>query len=203
MSSDRRSDRLVPRLLSGRDRLSRIEKDAILEQVLGARTSRRTRWMWFAAPVLAAGVAILVIAPWRNDRAATETIAARGGSARAIASLHVTCAGACTPGAKLLFDLHGTTTFRYFAAFAQRDDGTVLWYFPTSDAATSIELGNATSGVLEQGIVLGAEHPAGHYVVFGVFSNAPLTRAAIRDGFVESSRTLPGANVVTAELEVQ
>ena len=195
MSSD---DRLIPRLLSGQDRLSRVEKDQIFDRAVGVR-SRRVRWWWLAAPALAAGLAVVVLAPWR----ARDEFTARG-SSRPIAALRVACPSACTGGSKLLFDVKGTTAYRYFAAFAKRDDGTVLWYFPSEGSATGVDLSQApASGVLDRGIVLGDEHPAGTYHVYGVFSNAPLTRAAIRDAFDAEHLTAgEGTAVVAADLEV-
>src|SRR5512144_887074 len=121
---------MIPRLLAGRDQLSRIEKDAILDHVAGGATPRRARWWFAAVPALAAAIVLVVVAPWRSQ-APSDDVAARGGS-RPIAALRVACPTACRPGSKLLFDVHGTTSYRYFAAFAKRGDGTVLWYFPTA-----------------------------------------------------------------------
>jgi hypothetical protein len=190
-------DRLVSRLLAGRDELSRVEKDALLEGVLAERP-RRARWVWLALPAFAAAAAVVLLV--RPSHRSDDELAARGGSA-AFAALHVTCSPQCVPGGKLVLDLHGTTGFRYFAAFARRADGTVLWYFPASDDATSVA---ATNGVLDQTIVLGPEHPAGAYQVYGVFSNAPLGRAAIRDAFDPVRMTAgAGTAVVSAEIVVR
>jgi hypothetical protein len=62
----------------------------------------------------------------------------------------------------------------------------------------------SASGVLERGIVLGSEHPAGKYRVYGVFSTAPFTRATIRSAFdVERLTAGVGTTVVTTEFEVR
>jgi hypothetical protein len=191
------SDRLIPRLLARRDRLGRIEKDAILETVLaGVAPRRRARW-WLAvaAPVLAAAAVLFVIAPWRHESEFTAR-----GSSRPVATFRATCNGGCTRGGKLVFDVYGTTSYRYFAAFAKRGDGTVLWYFPAADG-TSLDIAASLHGVLDQGIVLGDEHPAGSYRVYGVFSDAPLTRAQVRAVFDEGARA--GTEVVTVDLEVR
>ncbi|CAN5167442.1 hypothetical protein BH11MYX1_BH11MYX1_35230 [soil metagenome] len=191
--------RLTSRLLAGRDHLSRSEKDEILAGLGQPGPRPRHRWVWLALPALAAAVALVVIAPWHPSPG--SELSARGGS-RPVATLRVTCAGGCRHGAKLLFDLHGTTAYRYFAAFAKRGDGTVLWYFPATDDATSIE--RSSSGVLDRGIVLGAEHPVGTYRIYGVFSNAPLTRGEIRDAFDPTKLDAgPGTAVVAADMEVQ
>jgi hypothetical protein len=191
----------LSRLLAGRDRLSRLEKEQILDQVL-AQTAprRRTRW-WFAAmPAVAAAVTILlVLAPKREPE-----FAARGGS-QAVGAFKPACAHGCGAGDKILFDLAGTAGYRYFAAFSQRADGTVLWYFPSSDTDKSVDLSQGLgSGVLDRGIVIGSEHPAGTYKVFGVFSTEPLSRKDLRDRFDDVHVTAgPGTSVVVQELVVR
>lgn len=189
-------DRLVSRLLAGRDALSRVEKDALLDRVT-APPPRRMRWAWLALPALAAAaVAVLVVKPSHDTDFGT-----RGGSGT-FAALHVTCSPACTAGGKLVLDVHGTTGYRYVAAFAKRADGTVLWYFPATDDARSVEV--PANGVLDRSIVLGPEHVAGPYQIYGVFSNAPLTRAAIRDAFDPVRMTAGAATaVVTDEMVIQ
>ncbi|NVB81734.1 MAG: hypothetical protein HOV81_25290 [Kofleriaceae bacterium] len=192
----------LSRLLAGRDRLSRLEKEHILDQVL-AQTAppRRTRWWLAAMPAVAAAVTILlVLAPWHRE----PEFAARGGN-QAVGAFKPTCAHGCGTGDKIVFDLAGTTGYRYFAAFSQRADGTVLWYFPGSDADTSVELAQGLgSGVLDRGIVIGSEHPAGTYRVYGVFSTEPLSRKEIRDRFDDVHVTAgPGTSVVVQELVVR
>ena len=189
MNSD---DRLVSRLLAGRDALSRVEKDELLEGIVAERP-RRARWVWLALPALAAAaLVLLLVRPAHHD----DELAARGGSG-AFAALHVTCSPACEPGGKLVFDLHGTTGYRYFAAFGKRADGTVLWYFPATDDATSLDV--PANGVVDRTIVLGPEHPAGTYEIYGVFSNAPLGRTAIRTGFDPVRMTAGAATAVVSE----
>jgi hypothetical protein len=187
-------DRLVSRLLAGRDALSRVEKDELLDRVI-APPPRRARWAWLALPALAAAaVAVLVVRPSHDS-----DFGARGGSGT-FAALHVTCSPACTAGGKLVLDVHGTTGYRYVAAFAKRADGTVLWYFPATDTATSVEV--PASGVLDRSIVLGPEHVAGPYQIYGVFSNAPLARAAIRDAFDPVRMTAGAGTAVVREAMV-
>jgi hypothetical protein len=196
-------DRLISRLLAGRDRVSRVEKDAILDGVLGAAPVPRARWPWLVLPALAAAAALFVIAPWHAS-APSSGFTARGGS-QPVATFNATCAGGCTQGAKLVFDLHGATGYRYFAAFAQRGDGKALWYFPTADNAIGVDLATLpATGVLDRTVVLGAEHPAGRYRIYGVFSHEPLTRAAIRDAFEPAALTAgEGTEVVTTDVEVR
>ena len=196
----------MSRLLSGRNRLSRLEKEQILDNVLGevAPAPKRMRWWLAAMPAVAAAVVVLlVLAPWRAQQQGSD-FTARGGGQR-LGAFKPTCAHGCRPGDKLLFDLDGTAGYRYFAAFSQRSDGTVLWYFPSNDEATSLDLSRQLgSGVLDQGIVIGNEHAAGTYRVFGVFSNEPLTRAQLRDRFDDKQLTAgPATRVVEQKLVVQ
>ena len=195
-------DRLISRLLAGRDQLSRVEKDAILDGALAdTAPSRRARWGWLILPAIALGALLLL--PWRSD-VPNADFAPRGGSQPAVV-LHVACAGGCAPGAKLLFDVHGTIGYRYFAAFAKRGDGVALWYFPTADNSIGIDLSTVpASGVLDRGVVLGPEHPAGTYRIYGVFSKTALTRAAIREMFDPARLSAgEGTAVVTADVEVR
>ncbi len=194
----------LSRLLSGRNRLSRLEKEQILDSVLAETAPRRRSRWWFAAvpAVAAALVLVLVLVP--SGRGAQGDFTARG-AGHALGAFEPTCAGGCMTGSKMLFDVAGTEGYRYFAAFSQRADGTVLWYFPSSDDATSIELAQqAGIGVLDRGIVIGREHPAGTYRVFGVFSTEPLTRQQIRERFDDVNVTAgPGTSVIERELVVR
>jgi hypothetical protein len=195
-------DRLISRLLSGRDQLSRGEKDAILDGVLAdAAPARRARWGWLALPALALAGFLLV--PWRSSVPKQDFTARGGGQPAAV--MQVTCASGCTQGAKLVFDVHGTTGYRYFAAFAKAGDGKALWYFPATDSATGLDLSaQPTTGILDRTVVLGPEHPAGTYQVYGVFSKSPLTRSAIRDAFDPTNLTAgEGTKVVSTDLVVR
>jgi hypothetical protein len=199
MKSD---DRLISRLLSGRDQLSRGEKDAILDGVLAdAAPTRRAKWGWLVLPALALAGFLLV--PWRSSAPHTD-FTARGGNQPA-AVMQASCANGCTSGAKLVFDVHGTTGYRFFAAFAQRDDGVALWYFPTTDTATGIDLTTLpATGIVDRSVVLGSEHPPGTYHVYGVFSKLPLTRSAIRDAFDPAALTAgDGTKVVSTQVVVR
>jgi hypothetical protein len=197
-------DPVIPRLLAKQDRLSRIEKDEILDAVLAsaAPAKQRMRWWFGVVPAVAAVLALLVIAPWRSESA--PQIAARGG-AEPFASFRSICSGECVKGQKISFDLQGTTGYRYFAAFSKRPDGTALWYFPSSEAATSLDLATQPkNGILDQSIIIDADHPAGTYHVYGVFSREPLTRTGIRDAFDDTLRSAgPNTAVIETELVVR
>ena len=199
--------RLIPRLLAKRDRLTRIEKDAIFESVFAdvAPPRRRLRWLFAVAPAVAAAMALVVIAPWRTEtRGRVEPEFAARGGAKPVAALLAKCAAGCELGDRIIFDVHGTSGFRYFAAFGQRGDGTVLWYFPSEPHGTSIDLAQSHAGVLGDGIMLGAEHGTGRIRIFGVFSRAPLTREAIRTSFDETRASAgPDTQVIATEVVVR
>lgn len=202
------SQRLIPRLLAKRDRLGRVEKDAILASLLAdvSPRRRRSRWWLGLVPAVAITIAVIMFGPWRSQPAPTppDVLAARGG-AQAFTSFRATCAGACERGHKILFDLHGTSGYRYFAAFSKRADGTVLWYFPSSPDDVSLDsTTQPRDGVLDRGIVLGDEHASGSYRIYGVFSRAPLTRELIRARFDDAQHAAgPDTVVTTAELVVR
>jgi hypothetical protein len=164
------------RLLAGRPGLSRPEKEAILARVLAEVEPRARPRRWLAIGALAAAAAAagaFVLLP----RAPRDEFTARGGAMPP--GFEVSCVPApCAAGSKLVFDVTSTGGAGYFAAFARHDD-TLIWYFPSTAEARSRPLPPA-GGVLDTGIVLGAEHAPGSYRIEAVFSPAPLDRAAIR-----------------------
>ena len=167
------------RLLSGRRALSRPEKEAILDRVL-AQVAPRARWRRGAAVgalAVAAAAGALLLVP----RSPHDELTARGGELPP--GFEVTCAPApCTTGSKLVFDVApggaASGSAAYFAAVARRGD-LRIWYFPSTAGGRSVPVPRG-GGVLDTGIVLGAEHAPGSYVIESVFSAVPLDRAAIR-----------------------
>jgi hypothetical protein len=61
---------------------------------------------------------------------------------------------------------------------------------------------SASALLLEQGVKLGPEHVPGRYLVYGVFSSEPLTRAQIKAVLGDELRGQAGVNVVVRELEI-
>jgi hypothetical protein len=156
--------------------MSRREKDEILDRVL-AEVAPRPRWPRRAAlgafALAAAAAGVLVLRPG----APRDEFAARGGELSP--GFEVTCVPApCAIGSKLVFDITSRGGAAYFAAFARRGD-TLIWYFPSTSNARSRPLPPG-GGVLDTGIVIGAEHAPGSYEIDGVFSPVPLDRAEIR-----------------------
>lgn len=204
------SNRLVARLLSGRDRLGRVEKDAMREHILDAtaspaRAPRRVAAMLVAGALAAAGVVLFLQRAPRQGEA--PEFASRG-AVGPIAALRATCGHGdqpCRRGDQLVFDLAGARGYRYLAAFAQRDDGTVVWYFPADDGGVSVDLGeHVKRGALDRSAVIDAQHTPGRYRLYAIFSTGPLTRAAIRERFAPERADLgPNTAVVARELVVQ
>lgn len=208
------SPHLIRRLLAGRNRLSRAEKDEIFARVVDGVAPperRRRRWWAGAGVAVAAAAAALLVLPGRGGEGepggAASSFAARGGGDTS-AAFELSCptaAAGCRAGATLVFDLSPASGYRYFAAFARRGDDAVIWYVPGDSGDASADLRTRLeAGVLDRGVVLGAEHPPGRYTVFGIFSQQPLTRAAIRGHFDPDAASLgPDTAVVRKELVVQ
>jgi hypothetical protein len=195
-------------LLSRKNELSRQEKDVIFERVLAGIAPRRTMRRAAVLAVAAAALAIVLVPLAIRDRPDrnAEPFGSRG---QALApQLHLWCSGqprvVCHSGEKLMFDLQDSS-YRYFAAFARRDDGTVLWYFPESATGRSIDIRDRlVGGVLDRGVVLDATHAAGHYQVYGIYSAAPVSREDIKARFRPDAADIgPETFVATRELVVQ
>ena len=76
--------------------------------------------------MLATAAAVVLWLGLRAPATIPDELAARGTSApNATMTLVVR-------DAKLFFDLAGARGYRYFAAFARAEDGTVIWYFPAT-----------------------------------------------------------------------
>jgi hypothetical protein len=186
-------DSTPARLLAGRDRLGRVEKDAVLAAVLSQTAAKpRRAWWWVALPAFAAAAIALVVL-WPRVSEKQDDFTARGGGAP-VAMFAPSCATACEVGAKLAFDLQGTTGYRYFAAFARGSDGNVRWYWVGKDLATSVH-----RGVLDETAVLDASGP---YRVYGVFSQEKLDRAAIKALFDDDGKVRQPAGVMVVEREL-
>lgn len=176
--------RLPGRLLAGRDRLNAVEKDEILARLLPAKPARRAWWIGVGA-LAAVAVIAMVIGPWSKPE-----FTARGGGSNATFQIEAN-------GHTSMFDLAGTSGYRYFAAFAKASDGTVIWFFPDSfDTQDHLHRGVIDRGV--ESIVA-----RGRYTVYGIFSTAPLTRAELHERFDPDHLTAgPNTVVIARELVV-
>ena len=205
------------RLYSGKRQLTVQEKESILEAVISehraAHRSSLFSLSWGAlrpwTKVLAAACLLLVAAPLiylsLHRPAETDAYFARGEADTD--ALYVQCreksgAQGCNTGDVLLFKIHAVSSYRYFSAFSRhRKNGAVIWYYPATESGKSILIdAGGKSGVLTDGISVGAEHRPGTYDVFGILSARPLDRKAIRSFFEndtdESSDTTKTDRVV-------
>lgn len=200
---------LAARLLSGRNQLSRIEKEAILDSVLdrvaaaeapaesASRPRRRYAVLWYGAPVALAAAGFAVFLLVRPSPPPPGEFTARGGAVSsskdpdfALRCIDAHGQAPCRSGLRMLFVLSPEEAHPYFAAYAQHPDGTLLWYLPEQASETSIDLRAASQqDVLSTAITLGPEHRPGVYRVHGVFSTTPLSRAAIRAAVSAGSST--------------
>ena len=202
-----RPDPRFDRLLSGRDRPSITEREAVLDRLLeGAGPRTRPfwtveRWAWALA---AAAAALLLVPSALLLHGRGERLTARGG-AEPVAVVELACsrgdpAQGCPRGAKLFFRVQAPEKRRYFAALGVSQTGSAVWYFPSGDAQRSELLPAAGSGVLAQAIVLGDEHLPGVYQVLSVFSEWPMAREEIRkaieDAAERSTTIVRGRRVV-------
>jgi hypothetical protein len=184
--------------------MSRPEKDEILEAVL-ARTAppRSTRRFALGGFLAACGVAALLFM-LRPGSIRRGELVARG---TAVSSPNFTpfcTAGSiCRSGARLAFQVEGAGR-RYFAAYARRPDGAIVWYFPSEPDGVSRDLAArpASGGVLSEGIQLSDDHPPGRYEVFGVFSTRPLTRDEIKAS-TTGDRGVESIALVKKELSIR
>jgi len=201
-----RSQPELDRLLSDCRRLSVTEKEEILERVLDAtaqpapRAWGALRWALVASPV----VLLLVPAFWFSSRSVDAEFTARGGSFVA-PTFHALCLdesggeSPCRAGHRLVFRTAAAPPFNAFAAFALSPAGETLWYFPGSGHPTSVPIA-AGEGVIDTAIAIDASHPPGRYEVFGVFSEVPLTKEAIRQAVLHPAEAK--ARIVKRQLEV-
>lgn len=191
----------IPRLLAGKDQLSRVEQEQILARVLAqtqAEAPATRRGFGWVVGLFAAAAAVVGALFLANLSPEPPEFVARGGGP----DFSVACVEAlpCGPGGRLRWFVRSTPKLPNFAAFAQRTDGTILWYFPENEGGSSLDLGahaHSQSGELDLAIALGQEHGPGTYKVIGMFSPTPMTRGAIRAAYLGPRE--PGAGLVFIE----
>ncbi len=203
--------RRLSRLLAGKDQPSRLEKEAILAEVLAGLEEPRARPRfglgWVLAPALSAAAALFL---WVNAAKEPELVA------RGAASFQTLCAAAARPellvpsahcprGAQLAFRAGPSPAEPFFAAVARDARGNVLWYVPNTEDGLSVDLrAGRRDGVVALAALLGPEHEAEHYEIYGVYSAKALDRAAIRavlEASMKGAQT-PGATVVKRSLSL-
>ncbi|HWZ87224.1 MAG TPA: hypothetical protein VNW92_00190 [Polyangiaceae bacterium] len=199
------NDETIARLLARREGPSVLQKEALFEQIYRQipHESARPRWPF---GLLAFGCVLAVtlgLALWR--RPAGSEFASRGAPPPALPRFAAGCVGGpppgCRAGGRLAFEVTASEGRHYFAAFARRSDGVVIWYFPEENGLSLPFPGGAAS-LLDRAVELGAEQPPGHYEVYGVFSARALTRAEIKRALGDDLRGRDGVSVVVQSLEV-
>lgn len=177
---------LAARLLAGKNKLSSVEKDAILHQVLKAQPRSRPRpvWGWMLASGASLALVLLLVTQFlpKNEPAQFASKGAglshRGFS---INCLNTNGEDICQNGSKLIFRSWAPAKKPFFTAFARASDARIIWYFPSSSQPTSLNLSNTKAGaILEQAVRLGPEHKPGTYTIYGLFSKQALDKTAVR-----------------------
>ena len=203
------NDETVARLLSRRDSPSVLQKEALFERIYAQIPREVARPRWPVAVVAFGFLVALTFAlmPWlRPARSEFATRGAPLSRARARAPrFEAHCVGrsaeACKAGDRLAFEVTASEGADYFAAFARRADGVVIWYFPEA-SGLSLPVPKAPASLLDRAVELGAEQPPGHYQVYGVFSARPLTRADVKQALGDELTGSAGVSVVQRSLEV-
>jgi hypothetical protein len=196
---------LLPRLLAGRPDLTRDEKDQIFDAVMREVGGKRRARLLAPMLALAGAAAALIVVPLVLRHGPPPSLTARGGAT--VATFSVLCGASgptCRAGDTLLFDVKAPG-WRYFTAFARREDGAIIWY-TSPDGAVDLAADLAASaggGVLGTGIVLDEEHRPGRYQVYGVFSRQPLDRAQIRARFQPEAASTPASAGADTEVVVR
>lgn len=181
-------DRTIARLLSKKNLPSVLEKEAIFERIHervsqaepGSARPVRFVWVWALGLAAAAAAALLWLGPAREPPA---ELAARGAGDEHGVALELSCGRAAAPcrvSGSLAFELGPAPSTLYFAAFARRADGTIIWYFPEAEAVGLKVSPSTAPHVLERAVTLGPEHTPGNYELFALFSKQPLTRAQLK-----------------------
>ena len=202
------SDETVARLLSGRNAPSVLERERQFERIFAAiEADSKPARRYFRPFAFALGGSLCVLALLLLRRPAVPEFAARGGPAPSGVAFRPLCAGAsdahCKQGSALAFEVTAGAELQYFAAFAQRPDGAVVWYFPEANGVSVRLDRNASSPVLDRGARLGNDEPPGHYELYGVFSKQPLTRAQIKSALGADLQGTNGVNVLRRSFEVE
>lgn len=198
-------EHLTSRLLSGHNKMSGAEKEQILQNLLQPqRASKKSVSKWLTlsfAGSLTAIVAVVFVL-----RSQEHSFTSKGGEIQG-ANFSISCGERgpeqpCQQGEKLIFQLETGQGDWYFSALAQRQDQTVIWYFPGFAQSESVQVGaNSLDGVLLKGVMLGQEHSPGTYQVFGIFSRKPLHKEQVRQ-ILQERRQDSSVFVVTRELLV-
>lgn len=205
-------EEILSRLLSGRDKLSRPAKEAILDGILDGvaplAAPRPTSWWGVMLAVGAALSLLVLIGPSLRPDPRDDAFTARGTTSGPV--LTVLCGadrrpGACPAGSELLFELSDVARYDHVAMFAFREDGVVIWYAPGADDASTQRTPAGATTLLPFRAHLGPQHPPGTYEVVAVLAAQPLTRAAAQQIYeaTEKGSAPPRTSLVRRQVVVR
>jgi hypothetical protein len=212
MSQD---DEQLARLLAGRDQPSVLEKEAAFEAIYARVNSRgrvAQRWPWLATLAAAAAV-LLVWGRLPSDSApAADAFRARGGPPaehfalsclphQAVPALDAQAP--CVPGGRIVLQLEPSAEHHFFALFARRPDGAIVWYFPSESEPMPDVTGERVGRLWPKSALLAESSPPGTYTVFAVFAPQPLSRAELKASLGDDLRGDGALHVLSRELEVE
>ena len=202
------SDETVARLLSGRDAPSVLEKERGFSRIFAKLEAEpKPVRRYFRPLVLALAGSFCLLALLLLRTPTLPEFATRGAPVTDSAAFRPLCTGSalarCKQGSALGFEVTGSSERQYFAAFARRPDGVVVWYLPEANGVSVRLDANASSRVLDRGARLGNEEPPGQYELYGVFSQQPLTRAQIKSALGDDLQGSRGVSVLRRSFEVE
>ncbi|MEM8605842.1 MAG: hypothetical protein AAGF92_01955 [Myxococcota bacterium] len=167
------------RLLSGRNEPSVLERESLARSVIDdavGQPDKRRHHLWIrlaAAGAVGAAVVTLLVTPLPRD------LAPRSGSAGTTFETICRPGPDCAVGGQLVFRVSNAPQgFEHVAIFAQREDGLVIWYFPTDEREMSATFRD--SEWMDEGVALVGAHAPGLYVIHALVSREPVTRASAR-----------------------
>ena len=176
--------------------LDRVKRPASKDR----RGRNPSRGIWFArgfAFVAVAAVATVIVGP-RLIEPPSQAFRAKGS---ATAVFRPVCLPTCRIDGTLTFEIAPPADRPYFAAFGRRADGRIVWYEPAAN--TSSRAGAPGAITWPRSFTLGAEHTSGPHTVFGVFSDRPLTRAAIAAEMSDDLAASEALTVFSRELLIE
>ncbi len=182
-------ERKLDRLMAGSPDLSVQEKEAMLGALLtdsNQPAGSASRWVWarWSMATAAAVAVVLLVVLLPSEAPRVDGFTTRGGSQGPAFTL--TCKAPpqgggpglrCARDSLLAFRLAPQPDATHFSAAGLGPDAKLRYYFP-SRTTGSLPLQGEPLGA--RGVVLGADHPAGAYRVFGCYTEGPIEPDRIR-----------------------
>ncbi len=202
------------RMLSGNEGLSVQEKERMFETILSrsgdvAKLKPLPRlkgrlWIPALGAVAAAVLAAVLLLPADpQGTLETDAFTARGGDNGFTGAFQVKCMtggqerkGPCRLGDTLVFRIDPPDGASFFSTAALGSRGKLIWYLSLDGKVSRPVEGG---GILDEGIVIGSDHVADNYRVFGIFSEDRLDKRLVRtaiESFMEKGKGRPGVDAV-------